>query len=120
MITISGRVPSKKNGKVMICRGNKPLIISNAKFQAWEHEQLILLKDYKNKKQIPSVITTMTLSFYFPDNRRTDLTNKAESIMDLFVDAGLIEDDNWEVIPKLVLESKGVDKKNPRVEISFY
>lgn len=33
-----------------------------------------------------------------------DLSNKAESIMDLLVDSGVISDDNWKSVPSLKLE----------------
>jgi len=100
----------------MICRGARPILISTPAYALWHEEQMWKLKG----KKVPDVIRTLYLNFYAPDNRRTDLSNKAESVMDLLVDSGLIEDDNWKVIPKLVLEYKGVDKENPRCEISFY
>jgi len=99
----------------MICRGSRPILISTPAYSAWREEQLWKLKG----KVVPSSVKSLTLSFYFPDHRKTDLTNKAESVMDLLVDARLILDDNWTVIPRLILESNGVDKENPRVEISF-
>jgi Holliday junction resolvase RusA-like endonuclease len=52
-----------------------------------------------------------------PDNRRTDLSNKAESIMDLLVDNGILEDDCWQIVPILALQGMKVDKENPRAEI---
>lgn len=57
--------------------------------------------------------------FYAGTRHRADLSNRCESAMDLLVDAGLIEDDNWEIIRKLTLEFGGYDKNNPRVEISY-
>ena len=59
------------------------------------------------------------MMFYFPDKRRADLTNKAESIMDLLVDAGIIEDDNANVCPEVLLRFGGVDRERPRVEVSL-
>lgn len=39
--------------------------------------------------------------------------------MDLLVDAGIIEDDNWYVCPKVILVFGAVDKNKPRVEITI-
>lgn len=39
--------------------------------------------------------------------------------MDLLVDAGIIEDDNYTIIPKVILEIGTPDKLNPRVEITI-
>lgn len=116
MITLYGRVPSKKNGKIMICRGKRPILISTPQFAAWHEEQLWKLKSYKKKYDECSIV----LKFFAPDNRSSDLTNKAESIMDLLVDAGILKDDNWFVVNTLTLQFGGVDKENPRVEISFH
>jgi crossover junction endodeoxyribonuclease RusA len=57
------------------------------------------------------------MDWYMPDNRKTDLTNKAESIMDLLVDCKIIDDDCWQVIPRIMLDARGVDKENPRVTV---
>jgi Holliday junction resolvase RusA-like endonuclease len=54
-----------------------------------------------------------------PDAIRADLTNKAESIMDLLVDAGVLQDDNWNVVPEVILRCKGIDRTNPRAEITI-
>ena len=57
------------------------------------------------------------LVFMFPDKRRTDLTNKAESVMDLLVSQRILSDDSWQKTGPILLESAGVDKYNPGVEI---
>ena len=114
-IVVKGRIPSKKNGKIMICRGTRPILISSAEFQAWNTEQLWLLKRLGalQLKEVASIDVT----FYAPDKRKADLTNKVEGLMDLLVDAGILEDDNWFVVPNLLLHFKGVDTQSPRAEI---
>ena len=64
-------------------------------------------------------LTQISIKIYAPDKRKADLTNKAESIMDLLVDNGKIEDDNWFVIGDIRLLFGGVDKVNPRAEIEW-
>jgi hypothetical protein len=46
-----------------------------------------------------------------------DLTNKAESIMDLLVLNNVLKDDNWKILYDVHLRSVGLDRKDPRVEI---
>lgn len=75
-------------------------------------------KQIEGIQPIPGV-QFATLTFYPSTRRRSDLTNKAESIMDLLVDAGILEDDNWFVVPKVTLLFGGIDKDNPRVEIEL-
>lgn len=64
-------------------------------------------------------ITSVVLTFYPSSKRKGDLSNKAESIMDLLVDGGVLEDDNWFVVKHLILLFGAVDPKNPRVEIDI-
>ena len=45
-----------------------------------------------------------------PTERKYDLTNKAESVMDLLVDYGVLEDDNAKVCPLILLVA---DAKTP-------
>lgn len=61
----------------------------------------------------------ITLTFFAGDNRKFDLSNKAESIMDTLVDAGLLEDDNYSVVSELVLKFGGVEKNEARCEIDY-
>jgi hypothetical protein len=59
------------------------------------------------------------ITFYPPDRNAGDLTNKAESIMDLLVDMEILEDDNWFICSDIHLKFGGVDKQNPRAEIEI-
>ena len=63
--------------------------------------------------------SSVCITIYSADKRPADLTNKAESIMDLLVDMGILEDDNWFVCPRIYLEFGGVDKLNPRAIVNI-
>lgn len=112
-IVLKGRVPSKKNSRINTRSGRS---FPSAKYSAWHKDasaQLVL-------QQAPQVGSPdITLQFWFPDNRWCDLTNKAESIMDLLVDNALLVDDSWQETGPIHLIPKGVDKKNPRCIISW-
>lgn len=64
--------------------------------------------------------TAVRITLYSPTAAVYDLTNKAESIMDLLVDCGVIEDDNYKIVPEVTLLYGGIDRKTPRAEIEFY
>lgn len=98
----------------MVCRGRFPLLLPSTKYRNWHRDALLQIK---NRKKIKS--KNITLTFYAGDNRKFDLTNKAESIMDTLVDAELIEDDNYSVINELCLKFGGVDKGKARCEIEY-
>lgn len=98
-ITIKGRIPSKKNSQRIfnkIGNGRKiPFITSSQAHKVWHNESMIhVLNQYKGH-----VVKrcSVDLFFTFGDKKKTDLTNKAESVMDLLVDCHVIYDDSWSV-----------------------
>jgi Holliday junction resolvase RusA-like endonuclease len=64
-------------------------------------------------------VKKIVIQIWAGDKRASDLTNKAESIMDLLVDAGILSDDNWFVVPNVELIFAGVDPKKPRAVIKI-
>ena len=117
-LTLTGRIPSKKNSRKM-CRNPKSghrFTMPSDNYKEWHaHAEMELFSQYRNKKI--SEVQEVQMDFYMPDNIRKDLTNTAESIMDLLVDCKIIEDDNWKVIPRILLDARGVDRENPRVVV---
>jgi len=131
--TVKGRIPSKKNQHRIM--GRKGAMSSNerktfrewmkyaficpsGKIAKWNKEafiQLLLQKVPKGK-----FVCSMTeLRIYYPDHRKADNTNKAETIMDMMVEYGVIEDDNWKCTGAQMLFGYH-DKINPRVEITLW
>lgn len=109
-----GNVPSKKNSKIMVCRGKFPVLLPSTKYKEWHQSALKQLEGIRKIRA-----SKLTLTFVSGDNRKFDLTNKAESIMDTLVDAGLIKDDNYSVIPELVLKFGGVEKDSAHCLIEY-
>lgn len=74
-----------------------------------------MLKKYKGIKTTNHI----RAEFWMPDNRKTDLSNKWESVGDLLVDNEIIEDDSWQFVGPLELIPMGIDKQDPRVVVTF-
>lgn len=119
MITIAlkGNVPSKKNSKQIICRGSRPMLLPSESYKAWHETQMWILKRFRPPEPLKSVKVEITL--YAESARKADLTNKAESIMDLLVDAGILHDDNWFEVGDLHLKFGGIDREDPRALIEI-
>lgn len=117
-ITILGRIPSKKNSRRPFIRGGRVMNFPSKDYVEWHKiaELQILAKGIPEK---PYENITAHITIYAPDKRASDLTNKAESIMDLLVDTGVIKDDNWFVCPLILLQFGGVDKENPRAIVKL-
>lgn len=118
-IKLTGRVPSKKNSKQIISRGGRMFLIPSSEHERWHLEKTRDLRAYIISIKNPIENAKIKLEFYPPDRRKADLTNKAESIMDLLVDNRILKDDNWFICGDINLKFGGVDKINPRVEIEI-
>lgn len=120
-IILKGRIPSKKNNFVITVKNGRILKFPSNAYQTWHKDAKIQMQE-----QMPSLFNqgsgvleghALRIVLFAPDLRAFDLTNKAESIMDLLVDTGFMADDNYNVINKLLLEFGGLDRENPRAEI---
>ena len=118
-IVITGRTPSKKNSKIMVCRGKFPMLLPSAKYKEWHKDAIIQLAQQKVPKDKLNKPIKITTTFYAPDKRVFDLSNKIESIHDLLVDYGFLEDDNYTILKEVVTIYGGLDRKNPRAEIKI-
>lgn len=99
-------------------RGGRLLTVPSEAHQAWHEEQMWFLKKY-DKFKIPGTELKISMVMYAPDKRRGDLSNRFESVADLLVDAGIIEDDSWFIVPSVTMAFGGIDRENPRVEIDI-
>lgn len=115
-IVFLGGIPPKKNSRRWIQRGGRSFLVPSARHELWEKEELPTLRS--GPKLYPPYF--IEAKFYAPDLRSCDLTNAIESINDLLVKAGIIEDDNWFGLSKILLELIEVSPDNPRVELLIH
>lgn len=85
-------------------------------YRKWHKDACKQLLQFE-KPRIPFENASVKMVIYSPDLRPADLSNKAESILDLLVDNGFIKDDNWFVVSFVSCRFGGVDRENPRAEI---
>jgi len=118
-LIIPGQTPSKKNAKRIVRAKGRMLIISSKLHEEWhknasQHLETIL------SKYTPDAIGKVTINytFYVKDNRRRDVSNMLESINDLLVDCGVLEDDDWKHV-RIGSADAEVDKENPRAEVTI-
>lgn len=68
------------------------------------------------KPKDPLDLVIVEVIFFFPDRIRRDPDNYIKFIMDGIVRAGIIKDDSFSKVRKLILSGE-VDKRRPRTEI---
>lgn len=118
-ITLSGIPPSKKNSKRIITRGSRQYIVPSENYDDWHVDATWEIKSQRVIPVLPIEKAAVKITFFAPTMRPADLTNKAESIMDLLVDLGILKDDNWFICGDLHLKFGGVEKKDPRAIIEI-
>jgi Holliday junction resolvase RusA-like endonuclease len=116
-ITITGRIPSKKNSQTIVCRGKFPRLLPNKSYTAWHEGAMWQVKKHKPKN--PIECSNIEITIYNDTERRFDLNNSSQSILDVLVDAQILVDDNAKAVPSLLMMYGGVDRKNPRAEIKI-
>lgn len=117
LLNLRGIPVPKKNSRMCFVRGGRMFNIPSKRFKDWHSEAMAQLK---NEPKMDFETFEIIITFHFPDKRRRDLTNLAESIMDLLVDACIITDDNWQIVPCLKIVSAGINKEYPHTEVSIY
>ncbi|MFA5217168.1 hypothetical protein [Sulfuricurvum sp.] len=117
-IVLHGRIPSKKNSKKIkwSFRKRRKVIVPSDSHLIWHENATIQILKQSPKKHCGDV-KGIEMAFWMPDDRASDLTNKAESVMDLLVDNDILIDDSWQIVPYVLLKVRGIDRKDPRVLI---
>lgn len=130
-LTYYGVVYSKKNSKRIITnrRTFKPMIISNrnAKNQeismAWDFATQARDQKWHVLQEEPEQVSNcqfkVAIEIYQKDYRRRDLDNQATAILDGLVASGVLPDDSCDFVSDLHVMYKGIDKENPRAEITI-
>ena len=116
-LVIPGPIPSKKNSKNVFYKNGRMMVISSKNHQDWHKIASVGLK---SAPRINGSIKLVLCIIYATDRRKFDLTNKIESVFDLLVDCGIIDDDNYEILSKILVTFGGIDKESPRAEVTFF
>lgn len=114
---IDGSVSSKKNSKQISVRGGKPIVRCSDRYTQWNEAAVMQLR--VQSKGWHCSECKVFIRFFYGDKRKRDIDNGVASIFDTLKDAGIIEDDNYTLIPKCFVEA-AYDKDSPRAEIEIY
>jgi len=117
-IEFLSNIPSKKNSKQMVCKPY-PRLISSKSYKKWVddcNECVDTLQELKNANI--ANINAIEVDLYHKLNKdgsepktKFDLSNKFESIADYLVDIKFLTDDNYKVLPQVILKFGGFRKE---------
>lgn len=118
-LILTGETPSKKNSRINTRSGRS---FPSQKYTQWHSIAVLEIKKAIAKRKIKPIPkgkqVFLTITFYHGDKRKRDSDNQLTSILDTLVDAGVLLDDNWRIIPhKEIFDA--YDKDNARAIISI-
>lgn len=114
----SGETPSKKNSRVLLKNGRN---IPSAAYRKWHEGAVAELLAQRMRAGVYKPLegpVSVSLAFTHGDLRRRDGDNGASSILDTLVDAGVLSDDNWNVVREINVINR-YDKNNARCDIAI-
>ena len=106
---------TKKNHQRILKAGNGKRFVAPSE-QYKNYEDMALWYIPRNIPTINYKVNVKCL-FYMPTKRKCDLTNLLESIDDIMVKGGLLEDDNYNIIVSHDGSRVCYDRDKPRTEI---
>lgn len=121
-LTILGAPRTKKNSLRRIARGRSVFTVPSKAFETYANGAMPQIRVQAQGKAFEEPVA-VSCRYWIDANRRTDLVGLLQGTLDLLEDAGILADDSgWN--PRIVArldgsEIVGVDRKNPRVEITI-
>lgn len=93
--TLFGETPTKKNGQSFNSRSKT--MYKKTPFYRWHAEALKTLFGFR-RPDYPLTFANIEITFFHSDLKRRDGDGALASIQDILQDAGIIEDDRWQLI----------------------
>lgn len=95
LLYLDGLIPSKKNSRVTNRKTGRSF--PSRKYTQW-HKDATEQLTWQEPGPATGDPLKVRAHLFFGTRGRADLTNKAESVMDLLVDFGVLPDDSWLVV----------------------
>ncbi len=111
-------------------RRKKNFFLNLNNYNRWHFQEKNQLKKLfkisilKNVRElIPVDKCEITYTVYYPTKREFDLDNIGSILSkftnDVLTETSIIKDDNYNIISKLTFEFGGIDKNNPRADVTI-
>lgn len=109
---------TKKNSNQIVRNSytGKPSIIPSKVYREYEKYALWLVPRLSKPIDYP---INLKCIFYMPNKRRVDKVNLEEAIQDVLVKAGVLADDNRNIVATTDGSMVLLDRENPRTEVEI-
>ncbi len=117
--TLPLRPVSKKNSGQIVMIGGSPRLLPSKQYRQFEKDTLPYFLRVKIQTGEINYPVNVQCLFYVETHRRVDLCNLLNAVDDSMVTAGLLIDDNRDIIAAHDGSRVYYDKENPRIEIEI-
>lgn len=114
---INGEPVTKKNSQQIVRIGGRACIVPSRAYKAYEREALeVIPPNARNCLTTPLNVKSV---YYRKTRRRVDISNLHSALHDVLVAAGVVADDNRDIIAATDGSRVYWDKDNPRTEVTI-
>ena len=114
--TIRSSPHTKKNSQVIAKHNGRTFVVQNKLYKKYEKECLNVITPPEKPIDEP---VNVQMRFFMPTRRRVDLVNLQQACLDILVRAGVLEDDNFNIVYSMDGSRVFHDKDDPRTEITI-
>lgn len=114
--TIRTSPHTKKNSQVIAKHNGRTFVVQNKLYKKYEKECLNVIEPPEKPIDEP---VNVQMRFFMPTRRRVDLVNLQQACLDILVRAGVLEDDNFNIVYSMDGSRVFYDKTDPRTEITI-
>ena len=107
---------TKKNSQVIAKHNGRTFVVQNKLYKKYEKECLNVIEPPEKPLDEP---VNVQMRFFMPTRRRVDLVNLQQACLDILVRAGVLEDDNFNIVYSMDGSRVFYDKENSRTEITI-
>ena len=108
--------PRTKKNHSQIVRGR---LIPSKQYTEYRREAVRFLMAQERPEKPIDYPVNIKAVYYMKTRRLVDKTNLESALMDVLVDAGILEDDNYRIAATTDGSYVTVDKENPRTEVEI-
>lgn len=118
-LMIQGDPRTKKNSMRVIRTNKRRMVVPSKAYEDYEKLFVVQCKLLGVDSLSINDKVNVQCEYYMKTHRKVDLTNLLSATMDCLVSAGVLEDDNSEIVVSHDGSRVFYDKENPRVEITI-
>lgn len=107
---------TKKNHQRIATKGGRHFVLPSSQYEEYEQSALWYIRSPQKPINCPVCVKCL---FYMETHRRVDLVNLQEAILDILVKAGVLADDNSNIVASMDGSRVLYDKEHPRTEIEI-